>query len=123
MEIPNSLVIDWDQTGIQYIPVSKWTMEGEGLKRVEITSFEKKQQITAVFGATMDGDFLPPQLIYAGKTFKGEFSSRLRCDIYSGVARPGPTRACALLSTSQALPSPTQLESRDSTTNQTKVKK
>ena len=42
---------------------------------------------------------------------------------YSGVARPGPTRACALPSTSQALPSPTQLESRDSTTNQTKVKK
>ena len=40
----------------------------------------------------------------------------------SGVARPGPTRACALPSTSQALPSPTQLESRDSTTNQTKVK-
>ena len=42
--------------------------------------------------------------------------------MYSGVARPGPTRACALPSTSQALPSPTQLESRDSTTNQTKVK-
>ena len=41
----------------------------------------------------------------------------------SGVARPGPTRACALPSTSQALPSPIQLESRDSTTNQTKVKK
>ena len=41
----------------------------------------------------------------------------------SGVARPGPTMACALPSTSQALPSPTQLESCDSTTNQTKVKK
>ena len=41
--------------------------------------------------------------------------------VTSGVARPGPTRACALPSTSQALPSPTQLESRDSTTNQTKV--
>ena len=38
----------------------------------------------------------------------------------SGVARPRPTRACALPSTSQALPSPTQLESHDSTTNQTK---
>ena len=70
MEIPNSLVINWDQTGIQYIPVSKWTMEREGLKRVEITGFEDKRQITAVFGATMDGDFLPPQLIYAGKTPK-----------------------------------------------------
>ena len=45
------------------------------------------------------------------------------CAMYSGVARPGPTRACALPSTSQALPSPTQLESRDSMANQTKVKK
>ena len=43
--------------------------------------------------------------------------------VISGVARPGPTRACALPSTCQALPSPTQLDSRDSTTNQTKVKK
>ena len=39
----------------------------------------------------------------------------------SGVARPGPNRACALPSTSQALPSPTQLESRDSTMNQIKA--
>jgi len=32
----------------------------------------------------------------------------------SGVARPRPTRACALPSTSLALPSPAQKESRDS---------
>ena len=35
----------------------------------------------------------------------------------SGVARPGPTRACALRSTSQALPSPGQQDSRDSSMN------
>ena len=40
----------------------------------------------------------------------------------SGVARPGPTRACALPSTSQALPSPTQLESRDSQRIRPKLK-
>ena len=34
--------------------------------------------------------------------------------IYSGVARPGPTRACALPSTFQALPSAAQYDSRDS---------
>ena len=34
-----------------------------------------------------------------------------------GVARPGPTRACALPSTSQALPSPGQQDSRDSSMN------
>ena len=37
--------------------------------------------------------------------------------VASGVARPGPTRACALPSTSQALPSPGQQDSRDSSMN------
>ncbi len=35
-EIPNDLIINWDQTGIHYVPVSYWTMEKEGAKRVEI---------------------------------------------------------------------------------------
>ena len=35
----------------------------------------------------------------------------------SGVARPGPTRACALPSTSQALPSPGQQDLHDSSMN------
>ena len=38
---------------------------------------------------------------------------------YSGVARPGPTRACALPSALQALPSAISFESRDSTMDQT----
>ena len=33
-EIPDELVIIWDHTGIGYIPVSNWTMEAEGNKRV-----------------------------------------------------------------------------------------
>ena len=37
--------------------------------------------------------------------------------ICSGVARPGPTRACALPSTFQALPSAAQHDSRDSIKN------
>ena len=44
-------------------------------------------------------------------------------DLPSGVARPGLTRACVLPSTSQALPSPTQLESRDSRRIRPKLKK
>ena len=39
----------------------------------------------------------------------------------SGVARPGPTRACALPSTFQALPSAISFESRDSTIDQSKI--
>ena len=69
-EIPSELVINWDQTGIHYVPVSSWTMAKEGSKRVEIAGIDDKRQITAVFGGTMAGDFLPPQLIYQGKTSK-----------------------------------------------------
>ena len=62
------MVINWDQTGIHYVQVSSWTMEIAGLKQVEIAGGDNKHQITVVFVATLDGDFLPPQLIYQGKT-------------------------------------------------------
>ena len=35
-EIPHDLIINWDQTGIHYIPVSSWTIEKEGAKRVKL---------------------------------------------------------------------------------------
>ena len=34
-EVPQQLVINWDQIGINYVPTSSWTMEQEGSKRVE----------------------------------------------------------------------------------------
>lgn len=68
--IPDYLVINWDQTGIHLIPSSSWTMEKEGTRRVEIEGFGSKSQITAVFGATLSGDFLPVQVVYAGKTVR-----------------------------------------------------
>ena len=67
-EIPDSLVVNWDHTGIKYIPTSSWTMEKEGKKRVEILGIDDKRQITGVFAATKDGNFLPIQVIYKGKT-------------------------------------------------------
>ena len=69
-EVPSELIINWDQTGIHYVPVAAWTMEKEGSKRVEIVGVDDKRQITAVFAGTLTGDFLPPQLIYKGKTPK-----------------------------------------------------
>ena len=39
-EIPEDLVINLDQTGIHYIPVSDWTIAEEGSKRVEIRCWE-----------------------------------------------------------------------------------
>lgn len=70
-EVPCELVINWDQTGIQYVPVSSWTMAKEGSNRVEIAGIDDKRQITAVFGATMTGDFLHKSSI-RGK-LKGAF--------------------------------------------------
>ena len=42
------------------VPSSSWTMEEKGSKRIEL--------VTAVFCCTIQGDFLPVQLIYKGTT-------------------------------------------------------
>ena len=69
-EIPDNLIINWDQTGIKYIPVSAWTMAEHKSKRVEVSGIEDKRQITATFAASLSGSFLPVQLVYQGKTSK-----------------------------------------------------
>ena len=63
-EIPADLIINFDQTGLQFVPVSEWTMEAEGTKRVEVAGKDNKRQLTAVLGRSMAGEFLPPQLIH-----------------------------------------------------------
>ena len=67
-DIPNELVINWDHTGVRYVPVSNWTMATEGLKRIEVGGLGDKRQLTVVFAESKAGDFLPPQVIYSGKT-------------------------------------------------------
>ena len=42
----------------------------EGTKRVEVVGKDDKRHITANFGISMSGDFLPIQLVYQGKTTK-----------------------------------------------------
>ena len=67
-EIPPELIINFDQTGLKYVPVGDWTMAKKGSKSVPISGLGDKRQITAVFAGTLSGMFLPPQLIYEGKT-------------------------------------------------------
>ena len=67
-EVPAQLIINWDQTGINYVPASNWTMEQVGLNQIETVGKDDKQELTAVFGCSMAGDFLLPQLVYQGKT-------------------------------------------------------
>ena len=44
---PADLIINWDHTGLKYVPVSNWTMEVKGAKRVEIVGSDDKRQLTA----------------------------------------------------------------------------
>ena len=67
-DVPPEIVFNWDQTGINIVPGSSWTMELKGSKRMEIVGISDKRQITAVYCGTMAGEFLPLQLIYHGKT-------------------------------------------------------
>ena len=67
-EVCLKLILNWDQTGIQIVPSSTWTMDREGVSRIEMVGAKDKHLITAVFCCTLLGDFLPVQLIYKGKT-------------------------------------------------------
>ena len=68
--IPESLIINWDQTGLSIVPSGEWTMEKEGTKIVPIAHSDDKRQLTAVLAVTAAGDYLPPQLLFQGKTPK-----------------------------------------------------
>ena len=65
--IPHEL-LNWDQTGIKLVPSSSWTLDRQGVKRVEIAGATDQRLITAVFCGTLFGDFLPLQVIYQGTT-------------------------------------------------------
>ena len=67
-EIPPALILNWDHTSLKYVPVSSWTMAKEGSKQMEISGIDDKRQITALFTVSLDGSFLPIQLIYCGKS-------------------------------------------------------
>ena len=44
--IPESLIINWDQTGLSIVPTGDWTMEKEGAKIVPIAHSDDKRQLT-----------------------------------------------------------------------------
>ena len=69
-DISQSLVLNLDQTPSKYIPVLNKTTVPKGSKTVPIKGSTEKRMITATFTITLDGHFLPMQLIYGGKTSK-----------------------------------------------------
>jgi hypothetical protein len=67
---------NYDHTGLHLLPSSKTTWAPAGAKEVRCTGLNDKRQITAVLACTLDGDLLPPQLIYQGTgTTNGPFPS------------------------------------------------
>ena len=66
--IPDSLIINIDQTPTKYVPVSRSTLAKKNSKAVAIKGSSDKRSITATFSITFSGKFLPMQLIYGEKT-------------------------------------------------------
>lgn len=69
-DVPDELIINFDQTGIDVVPISNWIMAQEGAKQLSITAIDDKRHLTAVMACSMTGYFLPLQMIYTGKTEK-----------------------------------------------------
>lgn len=57
-----------DQTGVHLAPVDSRTYEAKGVKDVKVIGAEDKRQITACIGSSLNGNLLPLQLIFQGKT-------------------------------------------------------
>ena len=67
-EIPHSLIMNLDQTPLKYIPAMNQTMVKQNSKSLSVAGSSDKHSITGTFTITLNGYFLPMQLIYGGKT-------------------------------------------------------
>ena len=67
-EIPHSLIMNLDQTPLNYITVMNHTMAKQNSKSASIAGSSDNCSITGTFTITLNGHFLPMQLIYGGKT-------------------------------------------------------
>jgi len=67
-DIPPQLIINLDQTPLSYVSPGKYTFSFRGSKNVPIKGVDDKRQITGTFAVTLNGTFLPVQLIYQGKS-------------------------------------------------------
>ena len=59
-----SMVINLDQIPSKYVPGCNKTLTPTGIKSVSVAGSTYKRTITAAFSITMDGKFLPMQIIY-----------------------------------------------------------
>ena len=70
IKIPKSVLINLDQTSSKYVPGCNKALAPKGIKSVSVTVPTDKRTIKARYSITMDGRFLPMQVIYGEKTSK-----------------------------------------------------
>ena len=66
--VPESLILNSDQTPSKLIQTSRYTLVKGGSKDIPLAGSSDKRTITATFVISLSGNFLPIQLIYGGKT-------------------------------------------------------
>ena len=66
--IPPDLVVNFDQTPSKLVLAGRSTLAKRNSTNVTIAGSSDKRTITATFAVSLSGHFLPPQLIYGGKT-------------------------------------------------------
>ena len=66
--IPDSLILNLDQTKLKYIPSANDSLAKKGSKSIGIAGSDDKRCSTGTFTVSLKGGFLPMQLIYGGKT-------------------------------------------------------
>ena len=67
-DIPDDLIINFDQTPLSYVSSPNHTLEVQGATSEPLVGKGKKKQITGTFTVTKSGLFLPMQVIYEEKT-------------------------------------------------------
>ncbi len=65
-DIPEQLIVNFDQTQVKIVPASDWTLNEAGAKQINMTALDDKRAITALLGVNAEAELIPPQLIYEG---------------------------------------------------------
>ena len=66
--VPRALIVNSDQTGVNYSAGAHETYAPTGSKQVEVVGKDEKRAFTLMVGISMSGEVLPFQAIYTGKT-------------------------------------------------------
>eukprot|EP01084_Bolivina_argentea_P097606 175457_1 len=76
-KIHHSMVVDFDETSVAAVPSSDYTMNIRGRGTVKIAGRSDKRNVTAINAGALNGNKLPLQVIYGGKTARCEVKAEI----------------------------------------------